>query len=454
MADAVQVPARKYTYLQFFGLEKPPFARLPGPSTIYHSEQYSLLMDALAVAKAAPDNLVVLRGADGSGKSTLINRYLSCLDEDETVVKFDDSCTGSIDFYCAFFGQIGFRNIDGKLDELRKITNEFLVHRVVNDDPVLLVVDNAHDMHPAVFDELRWHAAVQYKGRRVFSIVLAGNARLGHLLDSPAVADLTFRKRVDFHIRAYTEAETAEYILYRLMLAGIDDRIAFTPEALALVYRFTAGIPRRINRLCAMLLSEARDKMTHDIDDTLVRAVAEAAQLPANVFPKKHRSRRKTDGNSALSAEIGQLKADKAALASRLARAERMLAINAREKEAMLASMGELEQLRELAADQEPDDAAIRLLRVVLRGKVERIHEISADDPYIMIGRGKDCDLQLKSKHVSRHHALVVRKGAKTYIEDLKSFNGTIVNGTRVTRCDLNADDAVLIGEFRIEPAM
>ena len=82
MAQAQENPVTEAKYLEFFGLNRAPFARLSAPSQIFDSAQYSLLMSHLASATEETDCLVVLRGSNGSGKTTLLNRYLSKLDED------------------------------------------------------------------------------------------------------------------------------------------------------------------------------------------------------------------------------------------------------------------------------------------------------------------------------------------------------------------------------------
>ena len=69
-----------------------------------------------------------------------------------------------------------------------------------------------------------------------------------------------------------------------------------------------------------------------------------------------------------------------------------------------------------------------------------------------MIGRSDDSELRLKSEFVSRHHALIVCDDDGLYIEDLNSFNGTLVNSKKITRCKLQPDDSIVIGKFEIKP--
>ena len=72
-----------------------------------------------------------------------------------------------------------------------------------------------------------------------------------------------------------------------------------------------------------------------------------------------------------------------------------------------------------------------------------------------MIGRAEDSELCLCGSFVSRHHALIVLSNDGVFIEDLKSFNGTIVNGTRVTRREISPGDKIIIGDYelRTKPA-
>jgi hypothetical protein len=63
------------------------------------------------------------------------------------------------------------------------------------------------------------------------------------------------------------------------------------------------------------------------------------------------------------------------------------------------------------------------------------------------IGRTPDNDLQVETKFISRHHAVVLAGPIHTIIEDLNSTNGVLVNGRKVTRQTLRDGDTVTIGK-------
>ncbi|MGB5353348.1 MAG: AAA family ATPase [Woeseia sp.] len=241
------------------------------------------------------DSLVVVCGADGTGKTTLLNQYIASLSDDLSYAVFDDTCVDGTQFYSSFLQQIGFGEVDGTLRELQRITREFLLHRSKAGEHVLFFVDNAQLVRPAVLEQLRGVADIRFADTRVISVVLAGNLNLPRIIDSPAMSSLKFRYQTNFHIRVYTEVETDDYVRHRLRLAGAAEAAKFTDESRSLIYRFTGGIPSQINKLCNAVLTESCVQSTRVINDQLIRSVADSHQILPHVVPLKGKGRRSTD---------------------------------------------------------------------------------------------------------------------------------------------------------------
>ena len=66
-------------------------------------------------------------------------------------------------------------------------------------------------------------------------------------------------------------------------------------------------------------------------------------------------------------------------------------------------------------------------------------HEL--DKRRVVIGRSKDCDIQVADPNVSRRHAEVRQEGAAYWVVDLDSTNGIEVNGRRQKRAKLRHGD-------------
>jgi hypothetical protein len=66
------------------------------------------------------------------------------------------------------------------------------------------------------------------------------------------------------------------------------------------------------------------------------------------------------------------------------------------------------------------------------------------------IGRSPECEVFLDDVTVSRKHAELVRSGDTYTITDLGSLNGTFVNRKRIESAELEDDDEVQIGKYRL----
>jgi len=73
-----------------------------------------------------------------------------------------------------------------------------------------------------------------------------------------------------------------------------------------------------------------------------------------------------------------------------------------------------------------------------------RTHEV--EGRRVLIGRSKECDVQLADPNASRRHAELRREGDAFWLVDLGSTNGLDVNGKRTQRAKLSDGDRVTIG--------
>ena len=87
-------------------------------------------------------------------------------------------------------------------------------------------------------------------------------------------------------------------------------------------------------------------------------------------------------------------------------------------------------------------------LLVKLHGQGSR--SIDLTDDSFTIGRKPDNDLSIEDHTVSSHHAKILRVQSVYFIEDLKSTNGTSVNGNPVERAQLHDADVITIGQHRM----
>ncbi len=77
-------------------------------------------------------------------------------------------------------------------------------------------------------------------------------------------------------------------------------------------------------------------------------------------------------------------------------------------------------------------------------GKIEQEYELSKEE--VSIGRKDDNDIHIDNQAVSGQHAKVITILHDSFIQDLDSTNGTIINGKKITRQALKNGDIISIG--------
>jgi len=94
-----------------------------------------------------------------------------------------------------------------------------------------------------------------------------------------------------------------------------------------------------------------------------------------------------------------------------------------------------------------PEELGMESDRAALSWDEERR---AVDKQRLLIGRSRDCDVQLNDANVSRRHAEVRQEGTSYWIVDLDSTNGIEINGRRLKRAKLEHGDRVIIGSTEV----
>jgi hypothetical protein len=96
------------------------------------------------------------------------------------------------------------------------------------------------------------------------------------------------------------------------------------------------------------------------------------------------------------------------------------------------------------------EDLGIKGPALVVRSGGGRAGEIFPLGGETTIGRSPDCGIFLDDVTVSRKHAVVRERDGTFLIEDQGSLNGTFVNRKRVESAQLEDDDELQVGKYRL----
>lgn len=89
--------------------------------------------------------------------------------------------------------------------------------------------------------------------------------------------------------------------------------------------------------------------------------------------------------------------------------------------------------------------------KVILSLEGSVIREVSLDKERVTIGRKPQNDIQIENLAVSSEHARIVSILNDSFLEDLGSTNGTMVNGNPIKKHILQNNDVIEIGKYTLK---
>jgi general secretion pathway protein A len=238
-------------YKQFFGLRDNPFNVNPDPRYLFLTSQTQEALDEMTYGIHARKGLILLTGEVGTGKTTLINRLLDWLRQQQTptcyIFNSHLDSRHLFDFILADFG-VPFEPKSNGSALMR--LNQWLIERYRAGETPVLIVDEAQGMPTHVLEEIRMLLNLETPHDKLLQIVLAGQPELEDRLRQPDLRQLKQRITLRCKTAPLTLDETRDYIHARLHIAGANGTPIFAPQAMDAVHFYSRGIPRVVNLLC------------------------------------------------------------------------------------------------------------------------------------------------------------------------------------------------------------
>lgn len=91
------------------------------------------------------------------------------------------------------------------------------------------------------------------------------------------------------------------------------------------------------------------------------------------------------------------------------------------------------------------------MAKVILSFEGSVIREVQLDKERVTIGRKPQNDIQIENLAVSSEHARIVTILNDSFLEDLGSTNGTLVNGNPIKKHILQHNDVIEIGKYTLK---
>lgn len=284
-------------YAAYFGLKENPFNLSPDPKYLYSSRQHREALNHLIYGITEKKGFIVVTGGIGTGKTTISRTLLANLDDSvESALIFNSAITDMElletirqELHISLNGQEKTKK--NYIDAL----NDFLLTRFTAGKNVVLLIDEAQNLSHDVLEQLRMLSNLETEREKLIQIILMGQPELQDLLLSPSLRQLNERITVRYDLKPLDKKSLLSYIRHRLTVAGAGENVSFSAPACRLIYRYSKGIPRRINAICdrAMLIAYTREKTK--INWSIARnAIADLGKYYLSTVPGRHRSFRLT----------------------------------------------------------------------------------------------------------------------------------------------------------------
>lgn len=238
--------------LRFYNLKEDPFRITPDPDFFYPTRIHEQAVESMRYLVEKGESFLLITGAPGTGKTTVIKAFLQGLEGVTPVVIYNPTVDPEelVGFLAA---KVGLRRKGtGKLEVLERL-KEVLIKKRQEGERFLLIVDEAQDMPDETLTEIKHLSNFETEKEKLLQIVLVGQPLLEDRLKDPKNVQLDQRISLRVRLRPLSRPEVEDFVLYRVRKAG-NASLTFDKGAVKLIWKASKGIPRLINLICSRAL--------------------------------------------------------------------------------------------------------------------------------------------------------------------------------------------------------
>jgi general secretion pathway protein A len=254
-------------FITYWKLKEKPFEEIGDTRFFFESEDHREALDRmLYVVNDRNMNMGLLTGEVGSGKTITKNVLINSLSNHHfEVINFDNSSFAFTDLLYDIVKRITFR--DARLSMMEEKTasrsDKYMLMQQLRSKleslyyeekrHLVLIFDEAQQIEEDVLDEIKNLTNISSPTENYLTIFFVGQPELREKIRRLRQVDQRIFLR--FHLNNLDFNGTTKYVQHRLRVAGQGSCSCFTSLGYELIFRFTGGVPREVNRLCKLALN-------------------------------------------------------------------------------------------------------------------------------------------------------------------------------------------------------
>ncbi|MGD8784758.1 MAG: FHA domain-containing protein [Thioalkalispiraceae bacterium] len=383
-------------YYEFFKLKEHPFRLTCETKFFYLGPEHTHANSMMEFALIKRQGLMLLTGEVGTGKTMLVQHFLSRIDENHKVVLLNQTQLSELEFFQMIYLELAEEGAQPE-DKVRLVFQQ-IVERIEQlreeGKHTIIIVDEAQNLEFDILIRLFELSQKRIDNEKICTLYLVGQNKLRESLDDPAVKDFISTINTKYHLGPLNLEDIRKYIYHRLAVAGGHKNVNFDDDVFPIIETYTGGRPRLINVLVDHILTYSYLEDIKKINSKVVdEAINDLQWLPFGV-------------------RYGEEQPPK--------------------------------------TDQTFKEERRQSYKLVINSEDKITGEYFIRKKRITIGRHRENDLRIDDALISRQHAQIIQQGRTIYLRDLNSTNGTFVGGKRVDIAPLEVGTKIKIGSCEL----
>jgi len=266
-------------FKEYYGFTKNPFDKqVLSEKDAFISKDHKEATDRLSYLKNIR-GVGVITAMPGYGKTFALRCFAKSLDRNLYEAAYLCLSTVSVtEFYRQFCTALRVDAPHGK-PAMFKVIQDRLFHLFKEKKKTfLLIVDEANELSSDILKDLKMLMNYDYDSINCFTLVLCGEPHLNHTLEKQVHTALRQRIAVHYSFNGLSDAETEQYLLHKLRVAGAPESILGEGTLPALV-GYARGCPRLLDNLMSQALMLGAQLQKPSLDAEVMMAAVNSLAL-------------------------------------------------------------------------------------------------------------------------------------------------------------------------------